>query len=72
MNGIRTDSGGLAVGAGDEDVDVAADLAGSGDGVEGGSLEALAVVFGNDENGHGWSLSSVLKSVDADGHGSRG
>jgi hypothetical protein len=39
----------LQLAAGDEDVDVATDLAGGGDGVEGGGLEALVVVFGDDE-----------------------
>ena len=44
--------GGAAVAAGDEDVDVATDLGGCGNGVEGGGLEAGVVVFGDYEDSH--------------------
>ena len=44
-------SGGT-VGAGDQHVDVATDFLGGGDGVQGGGLQALVVVFGDNENGH--------------------
>jgi hypothetical protein len=38
--------------AGNQDVDVATALRGSGDGVECASLERSVVVFGNDKCGH--------------------
>jgi hypothetical protein len=56
--------GGAAVAAGDEDVDVATDFPGGGDGVEGGGLEALLVVFGDYEDSHLDHLGFVLEFVD--------
>jgi hypothetical protein len=50
--------------ASDQDVDVATDLLGGGDGVEGGGFEALLVVFGDYEDSHLDHLGFVLEFVD--------
>mgnify|MGYP001124772601 CR=1 FL=1 len=46
--------------AGDEDVDIATDPAGRRDGGQGGLVEALAVVLGENENGHQTIPTSCL------------
>src|SRR5690606_19774942 len=52
---------GRGVGASHEHMHAAATLGGRGDGVERGALEAVVVVFGNDEDGHGQiTLASFL------------
>src|SRR5690606_29366504 len=51
--------GGLGPLADDEDVDVAAQLGGGGDGLVGGLADGGAVVIGDDENGH-YSTPAVL------------
>src|ERR1700722_2609027 len=56
--------GRTAILAGDEDLDVAraglGDFRGRGDGVEGGGLGHLVVMFGDDENGHQITRASVF------------
>jgi len=56
--------GGIAGGASDEDMDVAANFLGSGNGVQRGGLEALLVVFGDYEDSHLDHLGFVLEFVD--------
>ena len=48
----RCFSSAAGVAASNQDVDVAAALCGSGDGVQGASLERSVVVFGDDKCGH--------------------
>jgi hypothetical protein len=53
-----------AVAAGDENVDLATDLRGCCDRIECGGLQALVVVFGNNEDGHLDHLGFVLEFID--------
>ena len=46
-------------------MDVATDLLGGGEGVEGGGFELLVVVFGDYENGHGVFLRSLWLRCEA-------
>ena len=43
---------GAGIGAGDQHVDVASDLGGGGDGVQGCALELGVIVFGNNQRRH--------------------